>query len=80
MSTVERLVQEILSLPDEDRQRLIEMVSRHQEPKPKRTPEQIKEYISSWSQVYDGLSEEDIDDIEAIALDRSHWRTTEAQL
>ncbi len=80
MSTVERLAQEILSLTSEDRQRLIEMISRYEEPKPKPTPEQIREYILSWSQVYEGLSDEDIDEIEAIALDRSHWRTKETQL
>jgi len=77
MSTVERLAQEILSLTSEERQRLIEMISGYEEPKPKRTPEQISEYILSWSQVYEDLSDEDIDEIEAIALDRSHWRTTE---
>ncbi len=32
-----------------------------------------REYLDAWAKVYEGLSEEDIADIEKVALDRSNF-------
>ncbi len=34
-----------------------------------------EDYLNLCHGVYEGLSEEDVDEIEAVALDRSHFRT-----
>lgn len=37
------------------------------------TPQQAEAQLAEWHKVYEGLSEEDIAEIEAIALDRSNF-------
>ena len=37
------------------------------------TPAQAQGHLSQWSEVYGGLTEEEIAEIEGLALDRSHF-------
>jgi predicted DNA-binding antitoxin AbrB/MazE fold protein len=39
--------------------------------------EQPDEALAAWQRVYDGLSEADLTEVEAVALDRSHFMTQE---
>ena len=43
------------------------------------TIENPDEELESWHQVYDGLSDQEITEIEAIAFDRSHFLAQEDQ-
>jgi len=40
-----------------------------------RTDEDVEEYLGLCHKVYEGLSDEDVAEVEAIALDRSRFRT-----
>ena len=62
MSQVEKIYQEAIALPPDDLRRLLEMLRRAEAPKA--VPDPIDEYIDGWAQVYEGLSGNEIDEIE----------------
>ena len=66
MSKVEEIYQEAITLSPDDRRRLIEMLSQAEGPEAALDP--IDEYIYGWGQVYEGLSEDEIDEIESEIL------------
>ncbi|MDQ2731714.1 MAG: antitoxin family protein [Armatimonadota bacterium] len=37
------------------------------------TPSEARAQLREWNKVYDGLTEQDVTDIESMALDRSHF-------
>ncbi len=59
-----------LEKPDlaENQRVVLELVESHSDT-------EVEEYLGLCHKVYEGLSDEDIADVEAIALDRSHFRT-----
>ena len=59
---------EALDLPEHQRVR----ITIHAVP-----PESPDEMLNAWSQVYEGLTDEEIREIEALALDRRHFMRQE---
>ena len=82
MSTVEVIYQIVISLPAEERLRLLGMLEKHgehaplaaeEEDKDAFTDEETEGYVKTMWAVTDGLTEEEMAIVHRAALDRSGW-------
>ena len=82
MSTVEVIYQIVISLPAEERRRLLGMLEKHGEYAPlveedddkdALTDEETEGYMKTMWAVTDGLTEEEMAIVHRAALDRSGW-------